>query len=862
MNILFVVSHRDLIDPFESVLLELTARGHRVRLGVAAKKVGPTLPPSLAAQASIESVGCPPDRRDDWAESARLLRAVRDYSLYLAPRYGAADRLRQRMQRMLVRVASAGRAIQLVGHCPVCAAKLTGDHWASLLSELDETERGHIERLLAQVETVVPIDPAHRKFLERERPHILVVTSSSRVDSRLVDFVKAAQALEIPVAAPVASWDDLSADGCLHVIPDRLLVWNDLQRRAALEIHGVPSDRLVVTGAPRFDALHDRPATTSRGAWCAAHGIATERPIVTFLGATPFVAPAERAFMDRWLASVRGADDDALRTCAVVVRPHPRNRAPYEAQPFAGDTNVTVDLSDDPDTWLDGLTHSSAAVGLNTGALVEAAVLGTSAHTLLVPEFAGGQQNTLHFRHLLRASGGFVDAAGSLQEHVDALALAIANRAAPDRAAAERFVWATDKIAQATRMTVEVLEELGVATRRGVIGPIEPVLSRTPSEGDAPLPVAGSLPTGVSPSTGSAAPGSAPQPATRPVASEALTHLLEGTDLSWLASDSTISEFWKGQIAAAREKATKHAGSQPVSVADVVGELGYGFKPLAPGLQIDEDPSLQRVLGEWQQVQPLLRRSGSKAPGFSLDEWEHLSAVAWLKDEQMFDAYLAFIRPFEIRSSMTTARHYYRTMVLERLRADHLEGRELRILEVGAGAGNLAVFLLSRRLAASYVIIDLPEMLMNAAININRYWPEATLHFDELPDPAHRDAAGHVHLVRTTRIADLDPDQFDAMLNFNSFMEMDQATRDMYIREMYRTARDGAILYNVNRRQQRLPQPDGSLFDNNPLFFPYASQEHVLFWEDDPFETAVRAWFGKRPSLSIARAEIVRKPDR
>ena len=234
-----------------------------------------------------------------------------------------------------------------------------------------------------------------------------------------------------------------------------------------------------------------------------------------------------------------------------------------------------------------------------------------------------------------------------------------------------------------------------------------------------------------------------------------------------------------------------------------------------------------------------------------LTETAKVHAAAW---KEMFDAYLAFIRPFEIRSSMTTARHYYRTMVLERLRADHLEGRELRVLEVGAGAGNLAVFLLSRRLAASYVIVDLPEMLMNAAVNINRYWPEATLHFDELPDPAHRDAAGHVHLVRTTRIADLEPDQFDAMLNFNSFMEMDQATRDMYIREMYRTARDGAVLYNVNRRQQRLPQPDGSLFDNNPLFFPYASQEHVLFWED--------AWFGKRPSLSIARAEIVRKPDR
>ena len=57
----------------------------------------------------------------------------------------------------------------------------------------------------------------------------------------------------------------------------------------------------------------------------------------------------------------------------------------------------------------------------------------------------------------------------------------------------------------------------------------------------------------------------------------------------------------------------------------------------------------------------------------------------------------------------------------------------------------------------------------------------------------------------------------------------------------------------------KLPQSDGSLFDNNPLLYPYVTHDHVLFWEDDPFETAVRAWCGKRPSVAIARAEVVRK---
>ena len=145
---------------------------------------------------------------------------------------------------------------------------------------------------------------------------------------------------------------------------------------------------------------------------------------------------------------------------------------------------------------------------------------------------------------------------------------------------------------------------------------------------------------------------------------------------------------------------------------------------------------------------------------------------------------------------------------------------------------------------------------MNAALNIRRYWPDAVVHADAPPGPPE---PGRVYLVRTADISALASEQFDVAVNFNSFMEMDRAVRDLYISEMYRTAKNGAILYNVNRRQAKLPQSDGSLFDNNPLLYPYVTHDHVLFWEDDPFETAVRAWFGKRPSVAIARAEVVRK---
>ena len=99
-----------------------------------------------------------------------------------------------------------------------------------------------------------------------------------------------------------------------------------------------------------------------------------------------------------------------------------------------------------------------------------------------------------------------------------------------------------------------------------------------------------------------------------------------------------------------------------------------------------------------KRLNQVARRSGAKLPGLSLDEWEHLSAIAWLEQEELLGDYLATIRPFRVKSSMALARHYYRSQVLERLCAEHLGRRKLRVLEIGAGARPF-LFMTGRRFA-------------------------------------------------------------------------------------------------------------------------------------------------------------------
>ena len=103
------------------------------------------------------------------------------------------------------------------------------------------------------MERTIPSATVLEEFLKAEQPDLVLVSPLVNLGSYQADFVKSAKALHIPVVYPVFSWDNLSTKGLIHVEPDGVIVWNERQRTEAVEMHGVPPDRVVVTGAPRFD---------------------------------------------------------------------------------------------------------------------------------------------------------------------------------------------------------------------------------------------------------------------------------------------------------------------------------------------------------------------------------------------------------------------------------------------------------------------------------------------------------------------------------------------------------------------------------------------------------------------------------
>jgi len=345
------------------------------------------------------------------------------------------------------------------------------------------------------------------EFVRAERPDVVLVSPLVHFGSAQADVVASARALGIPVGMLLFSWDNLSTKGRLHRRPDWMFVWNDRQRAEARALHGFPEDRVVVVGAPRFDSFFTLRQQMTRDAFFVPLGLDPERPALLYVCSSPFVSAGELAFIRRWLTALRASDSEALRTCTVIVRPHPdvalvgpetaieelrwdalRGVKALVARPFDDDQALIVRTSDRAlQGFYECLAHSAAVVGLNTSAELEAAIVGRPVYTVLADAAdADGQQGTLHFHYLLESGGGFVRVARTLDDHVAQLAAELASPSDPERL--QRFVeaflrplGARDAVSPRLADAIERTFAAGVpADERPGDTTLRPDLSKTP----------------------------------------------------------------------------------------------------------------------------------------------------------------------------------------------------------------------------------------------------------------------------------------------------------------------------------------------------------------------------------------------
>ena len=164
------------------------------------------------------------------------------------------------------------------------------------------------------------------RYLRERAPDVVVLTSLTYSRSQQLDVLKAARALDIPVAAAIMSWDHLSSKALLHIAPDKVFVWNEVQMHEAIDdarpsrpiASWRPARSATTSGSPR------RPRA-DRDEFCRAMGLRADRPFVLWVHSalSPTPEPPEPVLVRRWIEALRASADPALRELGVLVRPHP-----------------------------------------------------------------------------------------------------------------------------------------------------------------------------------------------------------------------------------------------------------------------------------------------------------------------------------------------------------------------------------------------------------------------------------------------------------------------------------------------------------------------------------------------------------
>lgn len=446
LRIVFSLLHAGYLRHYGEPVRLLAARGHAVHLVLQREEKDPgdaLLLEQLLADCPSVTTSPAPVRSwaDGWRRLAWLVRALTDLARYMDPRFASASALKERMARKItLRVKSSRMDPVSKRLCTSFVEQLSSVSDATLV-------RRHLRRL-ALLEGAIPASREVIRFLRTVQPDAVLASPVVEIASPQVEIVKAARRRRIPSGVCIASWDNLTNKGLIRVLPDRVFVWNEIQRRELEEMHGVRAENVVITGAPKFDKWFAREPATRREEFLATAGLDTDRPFVAYLCSSPFIAPDEVSFVRRWLEAVRSTP--ALRGVGALVRPHPQNARQWAGVDLSGAGNVSIwprggeqpDAARASSTFFDTLYHSSAVVGLNTSALIEAAIAGSSVFTVLDPQFSGTQEGTLHFHYLLDENGGFLHRARDMTEHLAQIAAALDD---PDadrekrRAFVERF---------------------------------------------------------------------------------------------------------------------------------------------------------------------------------------------------------------------------------------------------------------------------------------------------------------------------------------------------------------------------------------------------------------------------------------
>ena len=232
--------------------------------------------------------------------------------------------------------------------------------------------------------------PWAEALFDRHRP-VMLVTSSPGLILSEVPLLRTAARRQVWSMAIDPSWDNFTNKLLPVRRVNRLIVWNDLMRRQAMQLHGYDEGDIRVAGTPQWDRYFHDGVTGSRREFCNRVGADPDRKLLTLTTTPRELYPHHDHVLRTLLAAMR--EGRFREPVQVLVRLHPRDDRSHYAEfehvpgvilekPFretvkAGD-GLSVDVTAASQQHLaDTLCHSDVIINVASTIAIEAAIFDT-----------------------------------------------------------------------------------------------------------------------------------------------------------------------------------------------------------------------------------------------------------------------------------------------------------------------------------------------------------------------------------------------------------------------------------------------------------------------------------------------------
>lgn len=265
-------------------------------------------------------------------------------------------------------------------------------------------------RFLDYLERSAPPDPKIAEQIKGLSSDLVLVSVPCDLISATpdYDYLGASKALGLPNALFLVGWDNLEVKGKIHLIPDSMFVWNEIQQNSAVMKHGVPREKTRIVGAPFYDNFFDenlKPSVT-REEFCKLHDLDPARPIFLYMGSSSIYGD-ETWVVRLFRKALDNSENALLKSAQIFIRPHPSHKKFWKLlrlkkeKDFKVQTGSAVPgLEEVRRDYYDTLYYSSAIAGICTSGFIHAFIMGKPVISYLTSHYDMIQNQAPHWRQL------------------------------------------------------------------------------------------------------------------------------------------------------------------------------------------------------------------------------------------------------------------------------------------------------------------------------------------------------------------------------------------------------------------------------------------------------------------------------